>query len=361
MAGDTVPAGRSPGEARQDTVRRRRRQAWYGLKRPAKRALALPGVNRLAHTVVERRQGAAAAARLPAPLQVREVEGRVDGVTFTMLDPAQCILAKELHWGGGRRPRAQDQFALEVFARLARRSAHILDIGAYTGIFSLCAAKAAPAATVDAFEIVPSNFLACWRNVIANDLVARVDVHLEGVGAPGSIRMPADTRGSALPDFWSVDDHQGQDARTGDEHAEGGQGGEGGSERSARVPVVTLQDVLARVTAGAGGEPGEPAPESAGPVLIKVDVEGHEPALVTEGRRAIEHWRPAFLMEVLPGADVTALVDVFGPAGYHYYLVSEDRLCAADHPRGEDAYRDWLISTDLPADLEALGIPVSPK
>jgi FkbM family methyltransferase len=320
-------------------------------------------VNRLAHAVVERRQGASAAARLPAPVQVREVEGRVGSVTFTMLDPAQCILAKELHWGGGRRPRAQDQFALEVFARLAQRSAHVLDIGAYTGIFSLCAAKAAPAATVDAFEIVPSNFLACWRNVIANDLVGRVDVHLEGVGAPGSIRMPADTRGSALPDFWSVEDHEGHEERPGDRPGDGAidEAGTGSSGRSAQVPVVTLQDVLARVTAAAGREPGRSSAESPGPVLVKVDVEGHEPALVTEGRQAIGHWRPAFLMEILPGADVTALVDVFGPAGYRYYLVAEDRLCVADRPRGEDAHRDWLITTDLPADLEALGIPVSPK
>jgi FkbM family methyltransferase len=311
---------------------RRRRQAWFGLKRPVKRVMSLPVLNSVARAVVLRRQGEDAAARLPAPVTVREVEGRVGDVTFTMSDPAQCILAKELHWGGGRRPRAQDQFALEVFARLARRAGLVLDIGSYTGIFSLVAAKANPSIHVDAFEIVPGNFLACWRNVITNDLVGRVDVHLQGVGAPGRIRMPAATRGSALPDFWSVEDGAGDVA-------------------GVEVPVQDLGAVIAdglRVTTDDGAG-----------VLIKVDVEGHETALVTAGRPVIGQRRPTFLMEILPGADVTALVDVFGSAGYRYYLITEDRLRRAERPEGDDTYRDWLITPDPPADLEALGIAVT--
>src|SRR5690606_15464497 len=114
-----------------------RRQSWYGLKRPIKRAVALPGLNQVARAVTVRRLGTQAAARLPAPLTVKQVEGCVDGLTFVMNDPAQCILAKELYWGAGRRPSPQDQFALEVFARLARQASGVLDIGSYTGVFSL--------------------------------------------------------------------------------------------------------------------------------------------------------------------------------------------------------------------------------
>lgn len=55
------------------------------------------------------------------------------------------------------------------------------------------------------------------------------------------------------------------------------------------------------------------------------------------------------------------LIDVFGPAGYRYYLITEDRLREARRLLGEDDYRDWLITTLAPAELEALGIPVDEK
>lgn len=325
------------------TVRgRRRRQAWFGLKRPVKRVIAFPVVNPVARTIVRRRMGREAADRLPAPVSVRTVKGQVDDITFTMNDPAQCIIAKELHWGGGRRPRPQDQFALEVFARLARGADRILDIGSYTGVFSLVAARANPRARVDAFEIVPSNFLACWGNVITNDLVGGVEVHLCGVGEPGSIRVPAATGGSALPDFWSVEDQ-----------SEGSDGIE--------VPVVGLADALAlaRVDPRAPEQHEDGRQESGRRLLVKVDVEGHEAALVTFGRNAITAHGPTFLMEILPGADVSPLIDVFGATGYHYYLVAEDRLHFSERPHGVADYRDWVISRLEPAHLEDVGIPVA--
>lgn len=310
----------------------RQRQSWYGWKRPIKRVVALPGVNQLARAVTLRRAGPAAAARLPAPMGVTHVEGRINGLRYTMNDPARCIIAKELHWGGGMRPLAQDQHALEVFARLAQAADLVLDVGCYTGVFSIVAAKANRSAEVHAYDIVPSNFLAAWGNVIGNDLVDRVGVHLQGVGAPGSVRMPAATHGSALPDFWSVDD--------GDE-PEGG----------VTVRIQSLDDVLAHTRTAAGHQDAQ--------VLIKVDVEGHEAALVTAGQAAIRAHRPTFLMEILPGADVEPLLTVFGRLGYHYHLITEDRLREKPRLHGEDGYRDWII-TPLPAHrLTELGLTLA--
>lgn len=304
-----------------------RRQSWYGWKRPVKRLVSLPGINQLARAVTLRRRGLDAAARLPAPVGVKQVQGRINGLTFVMNDPARCIIAKELHWGRGMRPRAQDQYALEVFARLAQSADAVLDIGSYTGVFSIVAAKANRAVTVHAFDIVPSNFLAAWGNVISNDLIGRVEVHLQGVGEQGSIRMPAATHGSALPDFWSIDDSDGS--------------GEG-----VVVPVETLDHLI-----------GVDAAEEQ-QVLIKVDVEGHETALVTAGQASIRAKRPTFLMEILPGADVAPLREVLDAQGYRYYLITEDRLREASRLRGEDRYRDWLITTLSAQRLTALGVQV---
>lgn len=318
-----------------DAEARRRRQSWWGLKRPVKRAVSLPGVNLLAHAVTAGARGTDAAARLPAPMGLRQVQGRIDDITYVMNDPAQCIIAKELYWGDGRRPRAQDQFALDTFARLAQHADHVLDIGSYTGVFSVVAAKVNRAVAVEAFEIVPSNFLAAWGNVIANDLVGRIEVHLEGVGAEGVVRMPAATSGSALPDFWSIDDAD--------------------DESGIRVPVSTLETVLARSAERLGYDRRR--------ILVKVDVEGHENDLVTASADVIRADRPTFLMEILPDADVAPLLEVFARPGpdatgpYRYYVVTEDRLRERPTLTAERTYRDWLITTLVPDELSALGIP----
>lgn len=311
------------GDAHRD---RRRRQAWYGLKRPIKRAVSLPVVSQVAHAVTASSRGVDTAARLPVPMGVHQVQGHIDDITFVLNDPAQCIVAKELYWGAGHRPRAQDQFALEAFARLAQQADCVLDIGSYTGVFSVVAAKVNRAVRVEAFDIVPSNFLAAWGNVIANDLVGRVQVHLEGVGEEGVVRMPAATAGSALPDFWSIDDVD-----------EGGIG----------VPITTLDAILSGTDAGQE-------------ILIKVDVEGHETVLVAAGQAAIRAHRPTFLMEILPGADVEPLLTVFGGLGYHYHLITEDRLREKPRLQGEDRYRDWLITPLAAQRLEELGLEVDP-
>lgn len=313
-----------------DAAERRRRQSWYGLKRPVKQVMSLPGVNLLAHAVTASTRGSDTAARLPAPMGIRRVEGHIDDITYVMNDPAQCIIAKELYWGRGVRPRAQDQFALEAFARLAQHADHVLDIGSYTGVFSVVAAKVNRAVGVEAFEIVPSNFLAAWANVIANDLVGRIEVRLEGVGDEGSVRMPAATVGSALPDFWSIDDAT--------------------DDAGIRVPISTLETVIARTAGRLGYDRAR--------LLIKVDVEGHEKDLVTASRDVIRTDRPTFLMEILPGADVAPLLDVFGGLSepYRYYLVTDDRLREQATLHGDDTYRDWLITTLVPEELTALGI-----
>lgn len=115
----------------------RTRQSWLGLKRYVKRFMSLPLPNamlRLASGFVPSLRS----GRLPAPAAaLREVEGRVGGATFVMLDPARCENAKELFWGRGRRPKAQDRLALDAVAVLARESDTFLDVGAYTGLFTL--------------------------------------------------------------------------------------------------------------------------------------------------------------------------------------------------------------------------------
>jgi len=162
-----------------------RRQSWFGLKRVAKAFLGMSVPNAILRRI-SRFLPPDRVARLPAPSKLKEVTGEVRGVSFVMLRPDRCVIAKELYWGRGRRPRPEDDLAVEVFATLAERSDVVLDIGAYTGLFTLVGTAVNPELRAYAFEIVPEVHRLLVENCERNGVSDRVTAHLEGIGAPGS-------------------------------------------------------------------------------------------------------------------------------------------------------------------------------
>lgn len=306
---------------------RRRRQTWYGAKPLVKRTLARPlphAIMRRAATLLGDRLRR---ERLPAPAALDAVTARMAGVTFIMRHPDRCIVAKELYWGNGVRPRAEDQFALDVFAALARDANLVLDIGAYTGVFALLAARVAPAAEVHAFEVVPDVAAAARENVAANDVSGRVTVHTAGLGAEGdSVRIATGSGGSALPDFYSTKLY----------FAEG--------------ELVKLRSLDA-----VADESSSPPP-----ALVKIDVEGTEDVVLKHGQSFLKSHRPDILCEVLHDAsNPSALEDALAPHGYRYLQVESRTL--REHPSlvPSREFRDWLFTTRSNAELTALGIPVA--
>lgn len=263
--------------------------------------------------------------RLPAPARLEQVTASMAGVTFVMLRPDRCIVAKELYWGDGKRPRAADQFALDLFASLARDARLVLDVGAYTGIFSLLAAKVAPAAQVHAFEVVPLVAEAARENVEANGLTDRVTIHGHGVGKDGDTVLIAEgSGGSALPDFYSTKLHF-----------------------SDGVPVG-VRSLDAIVT-----ELGAPPP-----AVVKIDVEGAEDVVLGHAQSFLGSHRPDILCEILPDANVTAVQDALAPHGYRFYRVERGALRAQSDLVPNDDFRDWLFSTKDPGDLASQGIAI---
>lgn len=302
-----------------------RKQSWFGLKRYVKRFLAL-GVPNAMLRLISRFAPFLRSGRLPAPSRLTEVTGRVGGVTFVMLDPARCENAKELYWGGGRRPKAHDRLALDTVASLARESDAFLDVGAYTGLFTLAVTAFAPKIRVLAFEIVPAVTEALEANVRRNGVEDRVDVHREGIGDPETtMRVPSGEGGSALPSFYS--------SRMRFDEGEA-------------VGFRSLDSVAALI------------PEAAR-VVMKVDVEGTEDAVFRFGQAFLRASRPHILCEVLHGvADGAALDDLLAPASLHGYLVTDARLEEADRIVPHPAYRDWLFTLRTAEELRGLGLPV---
>ena len=304
-----------------------RKRSWYGLKRYVKRALSLRLPHALLRVAVRFAPGLTQGGRLPAPAHLREVEGRVAGTRFVMLSPDRCVVAKELYWGKGRRPRPQDHFAVELLARLARRSDVMLDVGAYTGLFTLVGSKVNPDLTAHAFEIVPDVYQGLFDNCVRNDVLHRVTLHHTGLGEDGAVmRVPASSRDSALPSFYSSRLH---------------------FDTGVLVRFISLDSFAGRLPA-----------ESR--VVVKVDVEGTENAVFRNGQRFLASFRPEILCEVLEGAgDGPELEKLLSPHGYRFYLVRERDLLSSDRIEPSPRFRDWFFTALDPETLSADGVAVA--
>ncbi|MFZ0325176.1 MAG: FkbM family methyltransferase [Actinomycetes bacterium] len=289
-----------------------RRQSWYGTKRYTKRLLAA----RVPHALM--RQGlelkpSLKSSRLPAPAHVREVVGEVGDAEFVMLRPDRCEIAKELYWGNGRRPGPADDLAIQLFGLKARSADLVLDIGAYTGLFTLVSAVSNPTAQVHAFEIVPEVFKALFDNCVRNDVLPQVTLHHTGVGEEGRVLLvPPGTGGSALPSFYSAALH---------------------FSTGVRVGMVSLDSL-------------RPLIPAQGEVLIKIDVEGTEAALLQNGAQFLAASTPDMLCEVLPDvAEPRKLMEVLDPLGYEYHRLTDAGLVRQPTIVPDEGARDWFFTT----------------
>ncbi|SJZ53474.1 methyltransferase, FkbM family [Marinactinospora thermotolerans DSM 45154] len=304
-----------------------RRRSWYGTKKHVKRVLGW----RLPNLAMRGAVGIAApglrqTGRLPVPAAIEEVTGHVDGVDYVMLRPARCVVAKELYWGGGRRPQPADDFAVRLFAAAARQAGVMFDIGAYTGLFTLVGTAVNKDLRVHAFEIVPEVYHALFDNCVRNRVLNRTTLHHVGVGDPGvTIGMPIRSGDSALPCFYS------SELRFDD---------------GVPVGVVALDEFVDTVAPGTR-------------TLLKVDVEGTEAEVFEHGREFLARHRPDILCEVLPQADAERLRALLEPHGYRFHLVGERALAPAGplapHPR----FRDWFFTTRDGGELARMGVPVA--
>lgn len=303
-----------------------RKQKWFGLKLPIKAALAQPVLHPLMRAVAPRVRGIKV-GRLPAPIGLTEVAGRAGGGDFVLVGPLRCEIAKEFYWGKGRRTEPEDAFALDLMVELSRDAEVFVDIGAYTGVFTMAVLAANPTTVAHSFEIIPAVVAGIEKNVARNRLRNRVTVHPTGIGRPGTtMQVPTGDGGSALPSFYAASM----------DFADG-----------VEVRFTSLDELLPQL------------PEGTTRVTMKIDVEGAENDVLRYGRDFLAVLRPDILCEVLEDrakpAELMAVLDEFG---YRFYLVGSDRLIHRRRIVPDPRFRDWLLTTKSPADLRAEGFPV---
>jgi FkbM family methyltransferase len=283
-----------------------RRHKWLGVKPIASRLIALPVVNPLVTRAASLFLPASAVRRLP-------VRGKAEyrlasGERVLLLSARTDHVAKDLLWGGGAPTSRADARVLRYVESSSADT--FLDVGSYSGLFAMIAAKSGCSRSI-AFELLPENYFMILENVIANDLLERVEARLCGVAdARGSIRMPRSTNSASHPTSMSLEAHY-----------------DGG----VTIPLIAIDEL-----------------GLSGPMLWKLDVEGFEWTVLRGARATLEH-KPDIICEILPDFPHSSeIFELLKPLGYRFFISLdagfEERLVIAPDPAG----RDWIFTVDHP-------------
>ena len=253
----------------------------------------------------------------------------VDGTFHFRLLDRQFVYRSELHDGIGRALFWADAYAyeaetLDVLAELLREapaSATIFDVGANTGFYTLAVLALAPAAHVHAFEPVAQIASSLRENVGANGLLEQVHFNACAVAERSgtvAIHVPDETWHSAT---LSTGGFRGLDG-----HVE-------------QVAGVALDDYVKahgvkRVD------------------VLKIDVEGHEDAVLGGARRILREHRPAVLCECLPELDAEAVGLLIAEFDYRAYHLRGSGPVRVPHVVADRSgrFKNYLL---LPAERKA--------
>lgn len=221
------------------------------------------------------------------------VEVEVSGVRpFTMLSNNDDVVAQVYFWFG---PDAYESLSLRVWRRMSREAEVIADVGAYTGLFTLVAAFAAPEAELHAFEPSPDVFTRLVMNLVVNRLGRRV--HLHELAA-------SDETGTAV--FHGFQQQLSLSTGSSLVHKEGKELAWSRQVSTQRLDAVL--DVGSRTMA------------------VKVDAEEAEHLVVAGLSSLVEESRPRLLVEI---AEIDALHHILGTLdGYSFAVLDDERHVA---------------------------------
>lgn len=283
------------------------RQNWFGAKPIAGRLLTNPAAHWIARAALPPH------VRHRLPVRTASVAYVSGPLRVTLLDPYRDQVAKDLYWGGGRPTSRADANVLRYIEAQAQQADIFLDIGCYSGLFAILAAKANPQLRSVAYEILPENHQAIVRNVAANG--AQVEVKLLGLSdTQGSITMPTHYGSLSHPSSMSLSES---------------------FSDGVQVPYVPLDDE---------GHDGR--------ILMKIDVEGWEWQVLAGARRTIAACRPSMICEILRNApNVAEINGLLEPLGYRFFLSRDDGLVERERIEPDETFRDWLLSPTAPPPL----------
>ncbi|WP_338429760.1 FkbM family methyltransferase [Synechococcus elongatus] len=241
-------------------------------------------------------------------------------LSIEMLDPSRCVIAREIWWHNGYLSSKADQNTLNLAISLAQDVDYFLDIGSYTGLFSLSIAKCNRQVKCLAYDIVPENFSLCFRNIIHNNLAHQVSISFKGIGSSKSlITVPRIPRKGSLPSSIAIDSH---------------------SCDGTVVEIDTLDSLIKF---------------SGLKFLIKIDVEGFEDSVIRGGASLISECKPDIICEFLTRSKGLRYIGNFlKDNGYNFFRISNKTLVQSENIEPIKSERDWLLTTKNIEDVQTI-------
>ena len=187
-----------------------------------------------------------------------------------------------------------------------------LDVGANTGFYSLLALVSG-AKSAHAFEPVTEIADIFAANADVSELTSKVEIHRCAVGEMAgeqTLYFPLDGHGLIETSASLSEDFR--------------------SKHSARkrVNVVSLDQMF--------GE----ANFNASPVILKIDVESREAAVLQGAERIVASVRPAIFAELLPESDATVFTELCEKNAYRHYALTDAGLIESADIVGS---HDWRM------------------
>ena len=240
------------------------------------------------------------------PPDGRHVLRGPEGARFVYVAEPGDQLAVSIVWSGFRR---WEETTIPVFCRLVRNARGFADIGAFTGIYSLLGCAINPALVVKAFEPNPNVVPWLAQNAQANRFEDRIEISplaLSDSSGAGTLAVPYDVTAALL-------------SRS------------GAARDGFQVPIATLDEACA-------GMPID---------IIKIDVNGHDHAVLRGGLTLIGQRKPHIIVECLDEEDFRRVKATLEPIGYEffYHLSRRGPLRVFDSGQPRPRYPNFLCST----------------
>jgi FkbM family methyltransferase len=210
----------------------------------------------------------------------------------------ESVPENEIFWRGFA--KTWDKESLELWGNLAKDSKVIFDIGANTGIYSLIAYASNSNSQIFAFEPSKNTFGKLTKNVKINDFsIQCFDCAL------------SNSKGKFI--FYDPDyGHQTNASLSRDMIKDNAILSKQIKLKEYEVQTITCDEFITEHSLN-------------WPDLVKIDVEMHEPEVLSGMRKTLEFGRPVILIEILTHKVGEGVFEVMKDYKYCYFSLSEDK------------------------------------
>jgi FkbM family methyltransferase len=208
--------------------------------------------------------------------------------------------------------------SLKIWAHLAKKSNNILDIGANTGIFSMLAQNNNSNAKVIAIEPVNVNFEVLSQNISQNKFAIRAE----------KVAL-SDKEG--LAKMFMLKDHLNYMTSVNDDRYAMHPEIKGNIEVvEIEVPIKPFKYIFDKFKMGNID-------------LIKIDVEGHEIAVLNAMLPYIEKYKPSILIEIIGDENAEVLTQMFKKINYSFISIDEHHISKQVDKMWDNNHHNFLV------------------